>query len=515
MGRTEVATAETPPAPDGQDDQMERLVGVGIGWKLTGQVFVQGMRLATVMILARLLTPTDYGAAAVAIAITSFAPTVADMGMSTALVQIDQAPQRVRATTFWAGLAFGIALSALFAVAAGPVGRFLGEPEVGTMVAAAGLTFAICSIGTTSQAMFMREMRFRSIELRFWFAIAVGSVFAVVAAVAGAGAWALVLQQVVMLATLAAALWWRAPWRLTPEFSRAAFRQLGSFAMRIAGGRWARLAELLLLTLLIGKLVGIRELGAWSFAMSTVILPLSVIAIPIAEVLFSAFSRLQGDRERMAALWLQSVRYLSAVVMPLLAILVIAAPDLIPTVFGSKWEISVGVIQILSVYVIIRCLQSWGQVLLDAVGRPEVTLWTQLAALALTPVGVLFGAQWGIEAVAVAFVLRQLVAVEIPVLLVVLSELRIPLRSLAARLSPVATATLVMAGISFVGRLALSRLGVEMEQRAALTIVLALSTYAIALRVFAPDIVRRAIGIARGLIARLSAPRRRVQLQTR
>jgi O-antigen/teichoic acid export membrane protein len=249
--------------------------------------------------------------------------------------------------------------------------------------------------------------------------------------------------------------------------------------------------------------------------MSTVILPLSVIAIPIAEVLFSAFSRLQGDRERMGALWLQSVRYLSAVVLPLLAILVVAAPDLIPAVFGSKWEISVGVIQILSIYVIIRCLQSWGQVLLDAVGRPEVTLWTQLAALILTPVGVLVAAPWGIEAVAVAFVLRQLIAVEIPVLMIVLSELRIPLRSLLARLYPVAAATLVMASISFIGRLALSRLGVDVEQRAVLTVGLALSVYAIALWLLAPDIVRRAIGIVRGVLARLPGPRRRVQLQTR
>ncbi len=514
MGRTELATAQAPPAKDADHDQMERLVGVGVGWKLTGQVFVQGMRLVTVMILARLLTPTDYGAAAIAIALTSFAPTVADMGMSTALVQIEEATQRVRSTTFWAGLAFGIGLAALFGAAAAPVGRFLGEPEVGTMVAAGGLSFAICSIGTTSQAMFMRKMRFRSIELRYWFAITISSVFAVVAAAGGAGSWALVLQQIVLLATFAVALWWRAPWRPTFEFSGTAFRRLGSFAARVAGGRWARLAELLLLTLLIGKVVGITALGAWSFAMSTVILPLSVIVIPIAEVLFSAFSRLQGDRERMAALWLESVRYLSAVVLPLLATLAVTAPDLIPTVFGSQWKISVGIIQILSIYVIIRSLQAWGQVLLDAVGRPEVTLWTQLAALCLTPVGVVVGAQWGIEAVAVAFVVRQLIAVELPVLIIVLSELQISLRSLAARLYAVATATFVTVSICFVERMALTRLDVDMQERAALTIVVALLVYSIALWLLAPDIVRRAIGIGRGLLARVPGPRRRVQLQT-
>ena len=227
---------------------MERLVGVGVGWKLGGQVFVQGIRLVTVAILARLLSPADYGVAAIAIALAMFAPTLADMGMGSALVQVERATQRVRSTTFWAGLAFGIGLSALLAASAVPVGMFLGDPQVGTMVAVGGLTFAICSIGSTSQAVFMREMKFRSIELRYWFAIAIASAIAVIAAAGGAGPWALVLQQIVLLATFTAALWWRTSWRPSLEFSGAAFRQLGSFAIRVAGGRWARLAELLVLS---------------------------------------------------------------------------------------------------------------------------------------------------------------------------------------------------------------------------------------------------------------------------
>ena len=404
---------------------MEQLVGVGAAWKLGGQIGVQVIRLVTVAILARLLTPADYGAAAIAIALATFAPTVGDMGMGSALVQTNAGTRLVRSTAFWASLGFGIALSVLLAVAAGPVGQFLDDPRVGTMVAVGGLTFFICSLGSASQAVFMREMKFRSIELRYWFAIIVASALAVLAAGVGAGPWALVLQQIVLLVTFAAALWWRAGWRPRLEFSGAVFRQLGSFAIRIAGGRWARLGELLVLSLLIGGLVGVPALGAWSFAMSTVILPMTVIAIPIAEVLFSAFSRLRGERERIAALWLESIRFLAAVILPLLLGLVVVAPDLIPAVFGAQWHVSVAIVQILSIYVIIRCLQAWGSVVMDAVGRPEVTLWTQLAALCLTPVGVVIGAQWSVEAVAVCFVVSQLIAVEIPIFILVLSELRV------------------------------------------------------------------------------------------
>jgi O-antigen/teichoic acid export membrane protein len=322
----------------------EQLVGRGVTWKLTGQVAVQVTRLATVAILARFLTPADYGTAAVAVALAAFAFQVADMGIGSALVQTDTASQRVRSTAFWASVGCGFGLFLLLAALSKPVAAFMGEPDVAGMVIAGGLTFAIYSIGSASQAVFLREMGFRNIELRNWLALVTGSVFAIVAVAAGVRAWALVLQQIVFLATFSAALWWRAGWRPSLTFSVPIFRQLASFALRIAGGRWARLAELLVLTLLIGRLTSVADLGAWSFAMSMVILPLSLVAIPIAEVLFSAFSRLQKEPERMSALWLDSIGYLAAVLLPLLLGLMVVAPDVIPAVFGSRWTVSVGLV---------------------------------------------------------------------------------------------------------------------------------------------------------------------------
>ena len=502
MSATAEAATAVAPGSGAPSPHLERQVGLGAAWKLLGQVAIQAIRLATVAILARLLVPADYGAAAIAIAIAAFAPTVADMGMGAALVQTDVATRVARSTVFWASLACGVTLSVLTAIAAGPIGEFLGDPRVGEIVAVGGLTFAICAVSATSQAMFTREMRFRSLELRYWLAHVTGSAVAIAAAFMGAGAWALVLQQLALLSTFAAALWWRAGWRPTLEFSRPVLRELGAFALRVAGGRWARLAELLVLTLLVGKLAGVPELGAWSFAMSTVILPLSVIVIPIAEVLFSAFSRLRDERERIAALWLQSIRFLAAVILPLLVGLVVVAPDLIPVAFGAHWHVAVGIIQVLSVYVIVRSLQSWSSIVMDAVGRPQVTLWTQLAALCLTPIGVVVGSRWSVEAVAIGFVVSQLVAVEIPLLIIVLSELRVSLATLAARLFGVVVATAVMAAACLIGRAALVELGIGAAGRAASTIALGLLTYGVTLWLVAPDIRRRALSLGRGALAR-------------
>jgi O-antigen/teichoic acid export membrane protein len=224
--------------------------------------------------------------------------------------------------------------------------------------------------------------------------------------------------------------------------------------------------------------------------------------------MFSAASRLQGDRERIAALWLPSVRFLAAVVLPLLVGLIVVAPDLIPVVFGAHWHVAVGLVQILSVYVIIRCLQAWGSVVMDAIGRPEVTLYTQLGALCLTPIAVVVGSRWSIEAVAIGFVIGQVIAVEIPVITVVLSELRVRPAALASRLVAPTVATLVMAVACLLTRAGLSALGLGMASRAAATIALGSLVYVIALWLLAPDICRRAIGLGRQALARALAARR-------
>lgn len=484
-------------AQPGAPPHLEQSVRAGVLWKFAGQIGVQSTRFLTVLVLARLLDPADYGAAAIAVVLASFAPTLGDMGIASALVQTPNATRVVRSTAFWSSAAFGLALSGVCIVFAGSVGRFLGDPRIGTMVAVGALTFALYSLGATSQAMFMRSMNFRTLELRYLLCLAVSGAVAIIAATGGLGAWSLVIQQVVLVASFACTLWWRTEWRPTREFSRDAFRQLLRFAIRIAGGRFARLVELIALSLLIGRLVGVEGLGTWGFSLSTVILPLTVIAVPVAEVLFAAFSRLQGDRDRVAALWLSSIGLLAAAILPVLAGLMVTAPDVIPLAFGSQWEVAVPVVQILSVFVLIRALQSWNSVVLDAAGKPQVTLWTQLAALCAIPPAVALGSRWGVEGVAVCFVVGQLIAVEIPSFLFVRAELKLPAWSIVSRLAGVVAATAIAAVACAFARLTLSSVGVAMAGRAVAALVIGAVVYAGALWVFAPDIRRRILRLAR------------------
>ena len=159
----------------------------GVLWKFIGQIGLQSARFATVAVLARLLEPADYGSAAVAIALATFAPTVGDMGMGAALDSNRPRDAKGPVDGVLGSLAFGASISALFVVFAVPVGRFLDDPRIGTMVAVGALTFVIYSLGSTSHATFMRAMNFRTIELRFMLALVVASVVSIIAAASGLG----------------------------------------------------------------------------------------------------------------------------------------------------------------------------------------------------------------------------------------------------------------------------------------------------------------------------------------
>jgi hypothetical protein len=151
---------------------------------------------------------------------------------------------------------------------------------------------------------------------------------------------------------------------------------------------------------------------------------------------------------------------------------------------------------------------------MDAVGRPGVTFWTQLASLCLTPLAVLIGVHWGIEGVAACFVVCQLIAVEVPMFIIVLSHMRLSPRTVARRLSGVAAASFVMATACVLGRSALEAAGIGMAGRAALTIGLGAAAYLAAVWWLAPGLSRRVVELAKRRLTSVLNARRRPVLQS-
>jgi O-antigen/teichoic acid export membrane protein len=354
-------------------------------------------------------------------------------------------------------------------------------------------------VGSTSHALLTRSMSFGVIQSAGLIATVVATAAGIAAAALGAGAWALVLQQLVIAAVSSSLFILAARWRPSLEFSRAAMRSLSRFALPYTGGSAFFALQQVLTVLLIGHLVGIEELGIWNLSMAVVVVPLSLLAYPVARVIYAAFARMRDSQERVAEMWLNGFTLLAGVVLPALFGLIAVAPDLIPLAFGSQWVPAVPVVQILCVLVMSRTLQTWNDAVLDAAGRPHINMiLTGLVLIALPPC-IWLGSAFGIEGVAVAYCLAALVCGELPSFVITTRQLSLKSLSVLRRLQGIVPACAAACIAVVFLRHALEGVGVPIETRVFLSIIVGAVVYLSCLTVFAPAVARQLLQIARGL----------------
>lgn len=498
LEETERLRGKQPPA-DIESHEVERSLKRGAFWALGSQIAVQAIRFSSVVVLARLLTPDDYGAAAIAVTIGSFSVILGDLGYGTALVQASTATQRWASTAFWCAIGAGLAGSALAAMAAYPAALAVHDSEVTALVMVGGLTLFLVAASSTSNALLKRSMSFGAIQTAgviAWVAATAGSI---VAAVLGAGAWALVLQQVVLAAATSTILILWARWRPSFEFSRDAFRSLSKFAFPLTGGQAFGVLQPLVTALLIGHLVGIDALGIWTFSLAIVTVPLSLAAYPLAQVIYAAFARMRDNQERVAQVWLNGFTMLAAIVLPVLFGLIAVAPDLVPLAFGSQWVPAVTVVQILAVYLMARTLQTWNSAVLDAAGKPHIAMRLNALVLIVTAPTIWLGSEFGIEGVAIAFSLAALLFGELPSFVITTRELSLRGLSVLGRLRGIVLASgAACLAVALAGH-ALEAEGIATEPRLALIVPLGAVVYVSCLTLFARGIAHDLLGMVRGL----------------
>jgi O-antigen/teichoic acid export membrane protein len=243
---------ETPAKPG---RSLRSLVLSGFAWSVATSVLVQLSRVVFAVMLARFLTPSEYGIAAMALVFSALALAFADLSLGVGLVQRAEITEADRSTVFWTSAGVGVLLTLAGIAAAGPLASFYGEPDVQPLFIALSLSFVITSLGATHAALLHRAMDFRSIGIRVGSSTLVGGAVGVSLAAAGFGAWALIVQQLCVAVIATALLWVSMPWRPRLVYSVRSLRELGSFGARIFGVRVADYVRLNGDKLLIGRLL--------------------------------------------------------------------------------------------------------------------------------------------------------------------------------------------------------------------------------------------------------------------
>ncbi|HLE85504.1 MAG TPA: lipopolysaccharide biosynthesis protein [Thermoanaerobaculia bacterium] len=375
----------------------------GVLWLGSSELVGQGLHLVIRVILARLLVPEDFGLVAMALVFAAIPVLVADLGLGPALVQRPELTERHKSTAFWAAAALaGVCFLALF-LAAPWVGAFYRNPEVVPLLRALSVTIVLAAPESVYNPLLVREMQFGLLGVRKVVATVLGGALGIAWALAGGGAWALVVDSLARSAigSLLFVVHFGGLPRL--EFSRRHLAELWVVSRSILGARGLNFLSRNVDNVIIGRYLGSAALGLYSLGYQAVLVPLQSLVRPLTGVAFPAFSRIQEDLERCRRGYLRMLRLVVTVTWPVTVLGALAAGELIPLVFGDEWLGAVTPFRLLCLVALLQASTHFIPSLLNGLGRPEVTVRLMLAALALNVAGFVAGLPWGVSGVTAGY----------------------------------------------------------------------------------------------------------------
>lgn len=306
------------------------------------------LQTGSVMILARLLSPADFGLQAMVVAMIGFLGLFRDAGLSMATVQREVITHEQTSTLFWINFAVGIGLAALAVLMAPILALYFKEPRLLWVAVFSGAAFIFNGLAAQHQALLARRLRFTAMATIDTLAMAASVAVGAVMAKLGFGYWALVAMAVCVPFVSACALWITVPWLPGPPKRGCGIRSmlhLGGTATGISViGYFGYNSEKILL----GRFWGASALGLYGRAFQLANLPLQQLSLAVFNLVFTGLSRVQSDAERVSRLFLKSYSLILSASIPVTISSALFAGDIIPLVLGPKWSDSIPILRLLA-----------------------------------------------------------------------------------------------------------------------------------------------------------------------
>lgn len=372
----------------------------GAGFQFLGIALRTLITIGSTAVLARLLSPADFGFLAMATVITEFAALFGNFGFANVLIQRHRISRLQLETVFWASILLGSVLAAFVFVASFFIDLLFPDPLVGQLLRLLCLSFPITGFSAYAWVVLARLMRFRT---DFWIQMATNATRALVAvglAYAGAGVWSLVAGAltgaVVNVALNFVAVPFLPRLRMNLHFLKSIGRTSGGYF----GNGFLYYFSMNVDLLLIGRALGAAPLGFYQNARSLTDEIRARIAMPIQQVLFPAFSALQQDLPRFQNLVLRSARMLAAVVIPVGFGVSANAPELVLVLYGEQWRSMTPVMSMFGLSAAVRASTAIASPLFNATNHVGLALKYNSVFTVIQLVGVAMSMPYGIDTVA-------------------------------------------------------------------------------------------------------------------
>lgn len=396
-------------AESGEPSLGRRAIG-GAAVTMAAQASKIAIQLLAVITLARLLTPHDYGLVAMVTALIGVADTFRDFGLSSAAIQAPELSRGQQHNLFWLNTGLGAALTVLSMVASPAIAAFYGRPELVPITLALAASFLINGMATQYRADLYRRMLFRRLALADTLGPLLGLVAAVIAALQGAGFWALVIQQLVGLSTtlvvmVAAARWLPHGWHRTESV-----RGFLSFGWRLAGSQLVTYLGNNIDTIMLGLRVSTSQLGIYNRSYQLISAPMSQIRGPLSTVAIPVLSRVQSDDARFQRYVAQGQMVIGYSVVAGLAVIAGSTGPLVDVLLGPQWVEAVDILRLLAVAAGLQMLSFVGYWVYVSKGLVGHLLNYSFISTGIRVAFVVTGSFFGLMGVAWAMALSPMIA---------------------------------------------------------------------------------------------------------
>jgi PST family polysaccharide transporter len=319
-------------------DGLRRVAVRGAGVTAFSQSLAFAIQMIATVILARLLTPADFGLVAIVTTFSLLLMNVGFNGFTEAVVQREQIDHDLASNLFWINVGVGLVLSISFAAAGSLLARFYGDPRVGPVAVAMSGTIFLSSVSVIHLALLKRAMRFSRVSANDVVARASSVIVSIVLGWAAWGYWALVAGAVALPLATCIGAWTRCRWMPGLPRRCAGTGAMVRFAMNTFGHFAANYCTRNLDNFLVGWFFGPASLGFYKKAYDLCVLPVAQLSDPLNSVAMPVLSRLAGDPERYRRYALRALSTLAFIGMGLGAGLALVGKDLMLVILGPRWD---------------------------------------------------------------------------------------------------------------------------------------------------------------------------------
>lgn len=384
------------------EDLKEKTIRGGLA-KVIAQAVSFFVRVISLMILARLLDPKDFGLVGMVTAVVGILNLFRDFGLSTATVQRANVTDDQISTLFWINILVGALLTSMAAGMAPVLARFYHEPALVWVTVVLAASFLFNAAGVQHSALLQRAMRFTTVSSIDIASVTISSGVGILMAWKGFGYWSLVASTILAPIISTAASWIASGW-LPGKFHRnVGIKSMIRFGGTITLNSLVVYVAYNLEKVLLGRYWGASVIGVYGRAYQLVNIPTDNLNSAVGGVAFSALSRLQQDSKRLRSYFLKGYSLVLVLTIPITLICCIFARDLIMVVLGPKWQEAIPIFRLLAptimIYALINPL-SWLLFSLGLVGR-SLRIGLVLAPLVIA--GYVIGLPYGPKAVALAY----------------------------------------------------------------------------------------------------------------